>query len=336
MKTKEVGEFGLIERLRGAASGLPSNVIVGIGDDCAVVRPDEERDLLFTCDCQIQGIHFRTEWISARALGRRVAAVNLSDVAAMGGEPLWALCSLAVPDDTGVEWIEALYEGLREGLASAGAALVGGNTAKLAGTALVDLFLCGAVERGRALRRGGAHPGDGVYITGPLGASAAGLAALCGGLGPVDPRLAEEAISRHLSPEPRLAAGRALAGTGVVSSCIDVSDGLVQDAGHIAESSGVALRIDADLVPIGPATRALAAASGADPLAWALRGGEELELLFTVAPGDEGAVVDAVARASSVPPVRIGEVVEGRAVTVHRGGAPLALDAEGWDHFRGA
>jgi thiamine-monophosphate kinase len=334
MKAKDIGEFGLIERIRRAAPGLPPRVIAGIGDDCAIVRGDDAHDLLFTCDCQIQDIHFRTDWIPPAALGRRIAAVNLSDVAAMGGEPLWALCSLAVPGGADVEWIDALYAGLHEGLNRAGAALIGGNTARLDGGAVIDLFLCGEAARGRALMRSGARPGDELYVTGALGASSAGLAWLRGGLGGVARPLVDEALDRHLAPIPRLAEGRALAATSAVTSCIDVSDGLAQDASHVAEASGVSVRIDAGLVPVAPSARAIAEAAGRDPLDWALKGGEEFELLFTARPDDAADVIEALARVSSSRPTRIGEVVAGPpGVTVTRNGEPLALDSAGWDHF---
>lgn len=334
MKASDLGEFGLIERIRRAAPGLPPGVDVGIGDDCAVVHFDDARDLLFTCDNQIRDVHFRADWVTPRALGRRIASVNLSDVAAMGGVPRWALCSLAVDPGTEVEWIDALYAGMHEALGAAGAALIGGNTARLEGGAAVDVFLCGEAARGRALLRSGARPGDGVYVTGTLGGSAAGLAWLRGEI-PGAPRpAAEEAVGRHLGPVPRLAEGRALAAARAVTSCIDVSDGLAQDASRLGEASGASVRVDADLVPVLGAARELAAFAARDPLAWALFGGEELELLFTVRPGGEGAALEALARVPGAQATRIGEVVAGEpgAVAV-RDGAPLPAGETGWDHF---
>jgi thiamine-monophosphate kinase len=334
MRAKEIGEFGLIARIRGAAPAASPDVIEGVGDDCAIVRPDGDRDLLFTCDCQIQGTHFRNEWITPRQLGRRVAAVSLSDVAAMGGAPRWALCSLAIPEETDVAWVDDLYAGLRDELARAGASLVGGNTARLAGAALVDLFVVGAVERGRALVRGGARPGDCVFVTGELGASAAGLALLRDGAGAVDRAVAEEAIRRHLTPTPRLGEGRALAATGLASSCIDVSDGLTADASHLAEESGVTVHLDAGKIPVARAARAVAEAAGRDPLELALYGGEEFELLFTAGRGTEDAVREAIAAVAGVPVHRIGEVTAGAPeVLVERGGRVFSPGRPGYDHF---
>jgi len=334
MRAKEIGEFGLIARIRGAAPDLPPDIVEGVGDDCAIVRPKDEHDLLFTCDCQIQGTHFRNEWITPRQLGRRVAAVNLSDVAAMGGAPRWALCSLAIPEETDVAWVDALYAGLRCELERAGASLVGGNTARLSGAAIIDLFLVGAVERGRALLRGGARPGDLVFVTGELGASAAGLALLRDGVGEVDYEIAEEAIGRHLTPTPRLGEGRALAATGLVSSCIDVSDGLASDALRLAEESGVTVRLDAERIPLSRAALALGEATGLDPMDLALYGGEDFELLFTAGRGAEDAVREAVAVAAGASVRRIGEVAGGAPeVLVERGGQVFSPGRSGYDHF---
>jgi thiamine-monophosphate kinase len=334
VRVKEIGEFGLIARIRDAASERSPSVVEGVGDDCAIVRPGTDRDLLFTCDCQIQGVHFRNEWISARQLGRRVAAVNLSDIAAMGGVPRWALCALAIPEETEVAWVDELYAGLRQELGRAGAALVGGNTARLGVGALIDLFIVGDVARGRALLRSGARPGDLVFVTGELGGSAAGLELLTGGIGAVELGIAEAAICRHLTPAPRLDEGGALAATGRVTSCIDISDGLVSDARHVAEESGVVVRLDADRIPVSQAAKALCRATGRDPLDLAMYGGEELELLFTAGRDAEDAVCAAVAAASGTQVLRIGEIAAGApGVTVERDGRSTPLRRTGFDHF---
>jgi thiamine-monophosphate kinase len=335
MQAKDIGEFGLIARIRAALSALPPSVLEGVGDDCAIVRPDADRDLVLTCDCQIEDVHFRREWISGRQLGRRVAAVNLSDVAAMGGAPRWALCALAIPEETEVAWVEELCAGLQEELERAGAALVGGNTARLGAGVSIDMFLVGDVARGRALRRGGARPGDLVFVTGELGGSAAGLALLRDGIGAVEPRLAEAAVARHLNPTPRLEEGRALAATGWGTSCIDVSDGLAQDARHLAEESGAVVRLDADLIPIAESAKALGIATGRDPVDLALYGGEDLELLFTAERGAEDRVCAALAAVRGTSVRRIGEVAAGAPdVVVERAGVSTAVGRSGFDHFR--
>lgn len=334
MRAKEIGEFGLIARLCGKGVVRSPSVVAGTGDDCAIVRPDGDRDLVLTCDCQIQGVHFRNEWISAMQLGRRVAAVNLSDVAAMGAQPRWALCSLAIPGGTEVEWVEELYAGLREGLDREGAPLVGGNTARLDAGVMIDLFLVGDVPRGRGLRRGGAKPGDLVFVTGELGGAAAGLELLKGGIGAVEPVLAAAAIARHLVPSPRLREGRALGDLGRVTACIDVSDGLEADARHVAEESGVVVRLDADRIPISGAAAAICAGAGGDPVELALRGGEDFELLFTAERGAEDSVCAALEAAGGVSAHRIGEIAAGASgVVVERSGRAIPAGRGGFDHF---
>jgi thiamine-monophosphate kinase len=334
VQAKDIGEFGLIARLRAAAAAAPADVIEGMGDDCAVVRGDGDKDLVLTCDTQCEGVHFRREWVAPRQLGRRIAAVNLSDIAAMGGAPRWALCALALPEETEIDWIDALYVGLREELGRAGATLVGGNTARLAGAVLADLFLVGEVERGRALRRSGARPGDRLFVTGDLGAAAAGLALLRGGIAAVDAAVAADAIRRHATPEPRLAAGRALAATGLVSACIDLSDGLVADARHLAEESGVSVHLDAERLPVSAAAAAVGAATGRDPGELALYGGEDFELLFTAPRDAEAAVLAAIASATGVSARRIGEIAAGGPdVLVRRDGALAPADGAGYDHL---
>jgi thiamine-monophosphate kinase len=334
MQVKDIGEFGLIGRLRGAPSGRWPSVAEGIGDDCAVVRPDPGRDLVMTCDAQIENVHFRTEWISARRLGSRVAAVNLSDVAAMGGAPRWALCGLSIPGDTDVAWVEELYTGLRATLEGAGAALVGGNTARLDGARQIDLFLVGDVASGRALLRSGARPGDALFVTGELGGSAAGLAALAERIAGVEPRHAEAAIARHLEPTARVREGMALAATGLVTACVDLSDGLAADARRIAEESGVGVRLDAGLIPISRSAVAIGVALGREPIELALYGGEEYELLFTADIAAEAELRAAVAAVGGVPLRRIGAIAPGPpGVSLARDGAMRELPGAGFDHF---
>jgi len=340
LRLDEIGEFRLIERLAaiGRRDGS-ARVVLGIGDDAAAVDAGGGDLLLATCDSQIEGIHFLSSRISPDQLGRRTAAVNLSDVAAMGGCPRWALVSIAAPGDRLVEDLEALYLAMTEELEAAGAVLIGGNTARSPGGLSVDMTLLGQAPRGGLLTRHGARVGDLLCVTGSLGGAAAGLAALEAGL-TID-RAGEAAvkiaISRHLTPTPRLAVGRALADSGAVSSCIDVSDGLVADAGHVAERSGVGIRLDSRLVPICPAATAVARLlqGGADPMAWALRGGDDYELAFTAAPGDAGPLLERVLSATGVVATVIGEVVEGPPAVTVDGGRPAGSSGAGYRHFEG-
>lgn len=331
MRIRDIGEFGLIERI-AALTGAASGAVVGIGDDTAVLDTGGPRLLLATIDIQVEGRHFLRNRIPARALGRRTAAINLSDIGAMGGEPRWALVSLALPPDLEVGWVEDLYRGLGEELGRFGAAVIGGN---LSGgeTIMIDLALLGEVERERLLRRGGARPGDAILVTGTLGASAAGRFALDAGLDPSDPAVAE-VIRAHESPIPRVTAGRAIAATGRATAMLDLSDGLSSDLGHICDASGTGALIDAAALPIAAATRSVAARLGLDPVRLAVAGGEDYELLLTATTEAVEPLRAAVRDAAAIDLTVVGRILpaaEGRWLSVAGGRAPLT--AAGWDHF---
>ncbi len=329
MEAGQLGEFPLIDRLvERLSSGR--GVVLGAGDDAAALTPTPGMLLLATCDSQVEGRHFHRSRISPEQLGRRFAAVNISDIAAMGGEPRWTLVSLALPPQTEVEFVEALYSGLVTELLRFGAAVVGGNVAA-SETLMLDLTLLGEVAPEQMLRRGGAQPGAEILVTGTLGESAAGRAALDAGLlGPAS----AAAVARHLTPEPRVAAGRALGASGLASAAIDVSDGFAQDLGHICDASNVGAEVEADALPISEATRKLAGRLGLDPINLALAGGEDYELICTAAPADVARLAALVQQQAGVPLTRVGTVLaasEGRRLRLPGGvTAPLA---GGWQHF---
>lgn len=342
MRLTDIGELGLIERLAALAGREGDGLVRGIGDDAAVLRWPAGELLLATCDAAIEGVHFRAgrslpglPEAGYRGIGRRVAAVNLSDVAAMGGRPRFALASLAAPEDTDLSCLEELYAGLAGALEEAGALLVGGNTARAPERLWVDVFLLGQVEPAGLLRRDGARPGDAVCLTGDVGAAAAGLALLeAAAPGVVLEGAARQAARRHLAPVPRLAAGRILGASGAVTACLDVSDGLLRDAGHLARASGVAIRIDAESIPVSAVTREACAIAGIDALETAATGGEDFELLCTVRPGAVGALARRLEAEAGLPLTVIGEVAAGEpAVVARRGGEPWHPAREGFEHF---
>jgi len=314
-------------------------VLCGIGDDCAVLEAGAAgRVLLLTTDLLTEGVHFEQHTCPAHLLGRKALAANLSDIAAMGGEPTFFTVSLAAPPDTPVDWVDALYRGLLERAAASGAALVGGDTSASRGPITVSLALLGECPAEECLYRRGARPGDGVFVTGWPGESAAGLALLeaaaAGGrpaAGPADADLAH-LRSRHLDPDPRLDAGRRLAAGKLATALIDVSDGLAADLGRLAEASGVGACLEGGRVPLSGALRRGAEALGRDPLRLALTGGEDYELLFT-APGD--AEEASLARSLGLPVRRIGRVTEpGTPLRIlDPAGRPLRLEHPGYDHF---
>jgi thiamine-monophosphate kinase len=335
LKIGELGEFGWIRRLERLVRTRDPDVVDGIGDDAAVLDTGGERALVATCDSQVESVHFRPEWIEPMLLGRRVAAINLSDIAAMGAEPRWALASLAAPAETEVERLDAIYEGMVVELERAGAVLVGGNTTRSADGMVIDLFLLGQVDRRRVLLRSGARPGDLICVTGDLGASRAGLIALQRDDLELSAGDRDRVIARHLEPSARIEEGRALAGSGLAHACIDVSDGLLADAGHLARRSEVSIRLDADRIPVSPATAAVARAAGVDPIELALGGGEDFELLFAVAGDRPDDAWQNALSACSTPISVIGRAMAGPSgVSVQRDGERLDPILSGFDHFR--
>lgn len=335
MRVRDIGEFGLIERIAQSLPPPGEGVIVGIGDDVAVLQSGGPY-LLATCDIQVEGVHFLKEKITPHQLGRKVVAINVSDIAAMGGRPRYILISLVLPKETEVAWVDGLYEGMRAECARWGAEIVGGNMAHSPGGIVVDLFLLGEVEPECLLRRSGARVGDRVLVTGTLGDSAAGLALL---LQPetVCPDVHREfLLNRHLSPQPRLREGQAIGRSGLATAAIDLSDGLSSDIGHICEMSHVGVRIWADALPISDAARAIAEAVGADPLEWALFGGEDYELLFTAPPDRADILAWRVQEETGTPVTVIGEITppEDGLSLLRADGTRLPLRKGGWDHFR--
>lgn len=276
-----VGEFGVIARVV-ARSGTASAADVGPGDDAAVVRTPDRR-VVATTDVLVEGRHFRRDWSSAEDIGHKAAAANLADVAAMGARTTALVVGLACPPDTPTSWLEGVATGLAEECAPQGAAVVGGDTVAAApGSTAVVLSVTALGDLGgRApVLRSGARPGDVVALAGRLGWSAAGLAVLRRGF---SSPLA--VVSAHRRPTPPYAAGQVAADAGATAMC-DVSDGLLADAGHIAEASGVVLDLDraalaqACLEPVGPLQQ-VGSALGVDPMAWVLTGGEDHALLAT-------------------------------------------------------
>lgn len=351
MKLSAIGEFGLIDRIRKGGLAMAPGVLVGIGDDAAILEPSPGSLLVATTDLLIEGVHFRTELASPYAIGRKAMAVNVSDIAAMGGVPRHALIALALPQEIPVEFVEDFYRGLREEGARDRVEIVGGDTSSSPSGLALFLALLGEVERDRYLTRSGAKAGDTIWVTGRLGASAAGLAALEAGFrvaggsvaitGPGMDRLAAEerkalveAIQAHLFPTPRVKEGRALTMAGVVSAMIDLSDGLASDLGHILTESGVSAKVYRERLPLHPATAVVGRLLGQDPWVYAVQGGEDYELLFT-SPHEPRTVEGTLAGQGLTSPTLIGEVVEGKEggflIDPFGGSKPLR---GGYEHFR--
>ena len=327
MLVRDVGEFDLIEALAqalpsppmGAAHGLR----IGIGDDAAAWSSPEGETVL-TTDTLVEGVHFDLHWTGWADLGWKTLAVNLSDVAAMGCEPTYAVVTLGLRGDLPVDGLTAMYGGTAQAARWSGCTVVGGDITA-SPVFFVSVAMLGSRQgSGGLLTRTGAVPGQAVAVTGRLGSSAAGLRLLRRG-GPGDgPR---ELIDAHLRPQPRLAEGQAMAGASV-SAAIDVSDGLVADLTKLCAASGVGAEIDASSVPVD------AALSSAFPDEWmelALSGGEDYELLFTAS----AETVERVAGEADAPVTVIGRTTEaaGGVKVLDASGSPIDLRHEGWDHL---
>jgi thiamine-monophosphate kinase len=325
----ELGEFPLIERLIERL-GSGRGVVLGAGDDAAALMPTPGMLIVATCDSQVEDRHFRRDRITPEQLGRRLAAVNLSDIAAMGGDPRWALVSLALPPATPATFVESVYVGLSAELQHFGAAVVGGNVAA-SEMLLFDLTLLGEVRPDQMLSRGGARAGDTILVTGTLGASAAGRAALDAGL---DLQRAGSVINAHLTPEPRVLAGGAIAASGLATAAIDVSDGFAQDLGHICDASSAGALVEAARLPISEDTRAVARTLGLDPIELALSGGEDYELICTADPAAAAELIARVRDATRLELTAVGRILPagaGHWIELPNGiRAPLA---GGWQHF---
>jgi len=336
MRVSELGEFGLIARIAEKVGEVGNAVVVGIGDDAAVVRTGGDKYTIATCDIQVEGVHFLREKITPHQLGRKAVAINVSDIASMGGIPKHLWVSLVLPQDMAVEDVDALYEGMVEETGRHGASIVGGNIARSPSGLVVDTFLLGEVEPEYLLLRSGAKVGDSVLVTGHVGDSAAGLALVLDPAVSCDEGHADKVLEAHLTPTPRVKEGRVIARSGLATAMIDVSDGVLADLGHICERSGVGARLWAERLPISDAARAVARAVGKEPLEWALGGGEDYELLFTAPAGRAEELAALVRKETSTPVSVIGEIVPADAgiEVIREGGKPISLERGGWDHFR--
>lgn len=319
-------EFRLIEAIRERTTRRRDDVALGIGDDAALLEVPADRQLVACTDTMVAGVHFLAD-TDPRDIGWKALAVNLSDLAAMGAEPAWSLLALTLPG-ADPRFVDQLAEGFAELAGQYGVALVGGDTTQ--GPLSVTVTMLGTVPSGTALRRGGARAGDAVFVTGTLGDAAGALRFLRehGRAVPEGGHMAELSM-RMRRPEPRVAAGLAL--RDVASACIDVSDGLLADLGHVCTASGMRAEIDIDALPV---STALAAEFDRDVRRkLALTGGDDYELCFSV-PADRAAGVAARLAGTGCMATRIGRVSDGAGVHVTDAyGDPVETPHAGWEHF---
>lgn len=334
MTVAETGEFGLIAQIV-ARLGTGPTCLLGPGDDAAIVTASDGR-VVATTDVLVEGRHFRRDWSSAIDIGRRAAAANLADIAAMGAVPTALLVALCTPGDLDVEWVLELADGLAAEAAITGACVVGGDISA-SSTLTIAVTALGDLRGGSPVLRSTARPGDIVAVAGRLGLAAAGLALLSRGLR--TPRVLVEAYQR---PVVRYAAGPDAARMGA-TSMIDVSDGLLADLGHVAAASGVVIDLVRARLAMPPELTDVASALNVDPYTWVLAGGDDHALAATFPPGavltEEWSVIGAVRHADAGDGVRVG--ASDRTGASDRAGGTVLVDGEayhsgltGWDHFR--
>lgn len=333
MKLSEIGEFGFIESIRKRCTTSLGEVIKGIGDDCAVFRSSRGRVLLLTTDMLVEDIHFVRTTITPYHLGRKAIAVNLSDIAAMGGRPLVALISAAIPPDREVEEMQELYRGMKDICGRYTVDIVGGDTVASPEKLVINVSIVGDAREGQVLYRSGARPGEKIYLTGTVGDSSAGLNILKGQISPPQP-LRDHFIRAHNEPQPLIETGKIIAQSRLATAMIDLSDGLISDLGHICQESGVGALLLSTRIPLSSELKKLANYEGLNALELALSGGEDYALLVTV-PEKNAAKFEQVCREKNSSPLfLIGEMQkEGGIRMMNEEGAVEKLGPKGFDHF---
>ena len=329
------GEDDLVRLIRTLVRRRAPGLLAGIGDDCAVLEIRGDASLLATTDLLVEDVHFRRRWAEPADIGAKALAVNVSDIAAMGGTPRWALVGLGCPHGTGTDEIEAFYEGALVVADAHGVVIVGGDTSTSPAGWLVSVTLLG--EAVRPVLRSTARPGNVIAVTGTLGQAAAGLAVLERETAPrgVDPARLDEVTTAHLRPRPRVEEGRWLAGAGGVTAMMDLSDGLATDLSRLIAESGVAARVDIDRLPIAEATRIVADALDVDPVDWATGGGEDYELLVICEPAALERLSIGLAQATGMMLSTVGEITAGSGTRWLDGRGRAVAVAPGFEHFRG-
>jgi len=326
-------EWDLINALSREFGPAPPGVILGIGDDCAVLAGNGPDYLLWTVDTLVEGVHFDLAYTSLSQLGWKSLTVNLSDIAAMGGDPGPALLSLGWPPARDRRGALTFAAGLAQAAREYGVAVIGGDTVASPGGLIVTVTLTGRVPADQMLQRAGAGIGDLIFVTGPLGEAAAGLEILRQGLD-LPPHLKEALTEAHLRPRPHLRAGRLLAQEGLATALIDTSDGIATDLYHICQAGGVGARLPADAVPVSPRVTAAAPHLGRDPQELALFGGEDYLLLFTCRSEVAGRLPASFSRAGLAAPLPLGRIVAGDRVVLETSAGEVDISGKGYDHFR--
>jgi thiamine-monophosphate kinase len=341
-----MNEFDFIARIRSLAQQPDAAGLVrGIGDDAAVLKSVAGRDLVVTTDLLVEDIDFQLNTTQPHSLGHKALAVSLSDIAAMGARPRWGMLSVGVPETIWQSgFLDDFYQGYFQLAQRYGVTLIGGDVSRTPDKIVIDSFVIGETPDAGAVFRSGARPGDRIFVTGFLGDAAAGLRLLARGAKPhrdttpdlrqtADAHSIDRLLLRQLQPEPRVGWGLQIGTEKLATAMIDLSDGLSSDLNHLCKESNVGALVDASRIPIDPLVVELSGRRALDPLMLALHGGEDFELLFTVAPDD---VEKLPKRVDGVPLTCIGEIKPATdSIRISEGSRSWILEPGGWEHFKG-
>lgn len=333
MKFSEIGEFGFIESIKKECITSLKGVIKGIGDDCAVFGPYSGRVLLFTTDMLVEDIHFLRDKLTPYQLGWKAIAVNLSDIAAMGGRPLFILISLGIPVEMNFELIQDIYKGMKDICEHYTVNILGGDTVASPDKLIINISLIGDAKEKEVIYRSGARPGDKIYLTGNVGDSFAGLKILKNEISPPN-SIGSHFIKVHNEPKPLIETGRIIATSGLASAMIDLSDGLLSDLRHICKESGVGAMLFRSKIPLSSELKILASRIKFNPLDLALSGGEDYILLVTVHEANSKDFELLFKDKRPSPLCLIGEIREEEGIRmVNDDGSIEEIDIRGFNHF---
>ena len=331
MRLSDLGEFGLIEKIKSIIGSPGDSVIKGIGDDCAVVEKSGGNAMLLTTDVLVEGVHFTKGFINPENLGRKALAINISDIAAMGGTPRYALLSLAAPESTETGYIGELISGIDSMANEFSVSVLGGDTSLSPDGLIVNIFIIGEALKDNVLYRYGAKPGQVIFVTGEVGSSAAGLDILKRGL---KKEKYGSLIDAHISPYPHVKEGNIISSSGLVTSLIDISDGVISDLRHICEESRVGAIIERNKLPISDICRQYCSEYGLSAEEFALYGGEDYVFMGTVPEhsyyklrdllNSEGCPLLPIGRTKAEPGIRLQ----------NQNGGITEIEINGYDHFR--
>jgi thiamine-monophosphate kinase len=332
-KASEVGEFGLIDRIRARRATHGEDVVLGIGDDCAVLRRGAVLEVL-TTDCLVEGSHYEHTWLSMVDIGWKALAVNVSDIAAIGGIPKHALVTLLLPDDFTTKQIDEIYDGIEACGKETGVVVVGGDIARTEGPFVISVTLAGVCERDELVLRSGARSGDTVVVTGTLGDASVGLRHLKERAEGQEREAIKAALERFRRPIPRLKESRVIVKELQPTAMIDISDGLLSDLWHILEASNVGALLESSDIPVGEGVVDFFGGNKEEALSQAMAGGEDYELLFTLGSRGE----DRLAEVSDKAGVRltpIGKITsKGAGMKLAEGDRETDIGRRGFDHFK--